>query len=145
MKWILIGLAATAAAVVIWANAPAQPLPMSAQADLLVVEKGQRQLTAYSHGDVLRAYTVSLGTVPVGPKTHQGDGRTPEGRYLIDHHNPLSGFHRALHVAYPSATESARAHAGGYDPGGEILVHCLKNGLSTQSGCVGYRPQLTAH
>jgi murein L,D-transpeptidase YafK len=130
MKWILIGLAATAAAVVIWADAPAQPLPMSAQADMLVVEKGQRQLTAYSHGDVLRVYTVSLGTVPVGPKTHQGDGRTPEGRYLIDYHNPLSGFHRALHIAYPSAVDSARARAGGgYDPGGEIMVHGLKNGL----------------
>jgi murein L,D-transpeptidase YafK len=106
-----------------------QPLPISAQADLLVVEKGQRQLIAYSHGVVLRRYSVSLGSEPSGPKTRQGDGRTPEGRYLIDHHNPSSGFHRALHVAYPSAAESARAHAGGHDPGGEIMVHGLKNGL----------------
>jgi hypothetical protein len=74
----------------------------------------------------LRTYTVSLGTVPIGPKIRQGDGRTPEGRYLIDRHNPLSGFHRALHVAYPSAAESARAQAGGYDPGGDATLTELK-------------------
>ncbi len=129
MKWIVIGLAVTAAAVVIGADGPAQPLAMSTRADLLVVEKGRRQLTAYSHGEVLRTYRVSLGTVPIGPKTRQGDRRTPEGRYVIDYHNPASAFHRALHVAYPSAAESARAQAGGYDPGGEIMVHGLKNGL----------------
>jgi murein L,D-transpeptidase YafK len=129
MKWIALVLAATAAAVVTWADAPAQPLPASAQADLLVVEKRRRQLIAYSQGRVLRTYRVSLGTVPVGPKIRQGDGRTPEGRYVIDRHNPRSGFHRALRVAYPSAAESGRARAGGYDPGGDIMVHGLKNGL----------------
>jgi murein L,D-transpeptidase YafK len=129
MKWVALGLVATAAVVAVWANVPAQSLPMSVQADLLVVEKGHRQLIAYSHGQVLRTYTVSLGSEPSGPKARQGDGRTPEGRYLIDRHNPLSGFHRALHVAYPSAAESARARAGGYDAGGDIMVHGLKNGL----------------
>ena len=129
MNWAVFVLVATGAAVVIWADAPAQRLPMTAQADLLVVETGQRQLVAYSHGKVLRTYSVSLGREPSGPKTRQGDGRTPEGRYLIDHHNPLSGFQRALHVAYPSAADSAQARAGGYDPGGEIMVHGLKNGL----------------
>jgi hypothetical protein len=61
MKWLLIGLVATVAAVAVWADAPVQPLPLSAQADLLVVEKGRRQLIAYSHGEVLRTYSVSLG------------------------------------------------------------------------------------
>jgi murein L,D-transpeptidase YafK len=129
MKWVVLGLVATAGVVAVWADAPVKSLPMSVQADLLVVEKEQRQLIAYSHGVELRRYSVSLGGAPIGPKTRQGDGRTPEGRYLIDHHNPLSGFHRALHVAYPSAADSARARAGGYDPGGEIMVHGLKNGL----------------
>jgi hypothetical protein len=129
MKWVALALVATVAAIAVWANAPVKSLPVSAQANLLVVEKGQRQLTAYSHGSVLRTYTVSLGGAPSGPKIRQGDGRTPEGRYLIDRHNPLSGFHRAMHVAYPSAVDSARAQAGGYDPGGDIMVHGLKNGL----------------
>ena len=75
------------------------------------------------------------GRLLSGPKTHQGDGRTPEGRYLIDRHNPASAFHRALHVEYPTAAESAQAQAGGYDPGGEIMVHGLKNGLGWV-GCI---------
>src|SRR5260221_5039007 len=129
MKWTLIGLAAMVAAVMGWANAPVQPLPLSVKVGLVVVEKGRRQLIAYSHGAELRRYAVSLGGAPIGPKTRQGDGRTPEGRYLIDRHNPLSGFHRALHVAYPSAAESARARAGGYDAGGDIIGHGLENGL----------------
>jgi murein L,D-transpeptidase YafK len=129
MKWVVFGLVATVAAVAVWANAPVKSLPMPATADLVVVEKGQRQLIAYSHGAQLRRYAVSLGGAPIGPKTRQGDRRTPEGRYLIDQHNPSSGFHRALHVAYPSAAESARARAGGYDAGGDIMVHGLKNGL----------------
>jgi murein L,D-transpeptidase YafK len=129
MKWTVLGLVAVVAAVAGWAHVPVRSLPVSAKADLLVVEKGRRQLTAYSHGVVLRTYSVSLGGAPSGPKIRQGDGRTPEGRYFIDHHNPLSGFHRALHVSYPSAADAARARAGGYDAGGDIMVHGLRNGL----------------
>lgn len=113
----------------IWANAAFSPLPIDAKADLLVAEKGQRRLLAYSHGRLLRAYPVSLGRDPIGAKERQGDRRTPEGRYVIDGHNPASSFHRALHVSYPSVADAARAHAGGYDPGGEIMVHGIHNGL----------------
>jgi murein L,D-transpeptidase YafK len=97
----------------IWANAPLSPLPGNEKADLLVVEKDQRRLFAYSHGTLLRSYPVSLGREPVGPKLRQGDRRTPEGRYVIDSHNPASAFHRALHVSYPSAAEAAQARSGG--------------------------------
>jgi murein L,D-transpeptidase YafK len=117
------------AAVAIWANAPFSPLPTDAKADLLVVEKGHRRLLAYTHGGLLRAYPVSLGRDPVGPKDRQGDRRTPEGRYVIDGHNPASSFHRALHVSYPSTADVLRARSGGYDPGGEIMVHGIHNGL----------------
>jgi murein L,D-transpeptidase YafK len=52
------------------------------------------------------------------------------GRHsVIDSHNPKSSFHLALHVSYPSAGDAARAHAGGYDPGGEIMVHGIHNGI----------------
>lgn len=113
----------------IWANAPLSPLPGNAKADLLVVEKDQRRLLAYSQGRLLRAYPVSLGRDPIGPKVRQGDRRTPEGRYVIDSHNPASAFHRSLHVSYPSAAEAATARSGGYDPGRDIMVHGIHNGL----------------
>ena len=48
---------------------------------------------------------------------------------MIDSHNPKSSFHLALHVSYPSAADAARAHAGGYDPGSEIMMHGIHNGI----------------
>jgi murein L,D-transpeptidase YafK len=113
----------------IWANAELSPLPVGTKADLLVVNKSQQQLLAYSHGQLLRSYRISLGREPIGTKIRQGDGKTPEGNYVIDGHNPGSAFHRALHVSYPSAADVSRAKAGGYDPGGEIMVHGIHNGL----------------
>ncbi len=66
---------------------------------------------------------------PIGPKLRQGDRRTPEGQYSIDAHIPASSFHRALHVSYPSPADVARARSAGYDPGGDIMVHGIRNGF----------------
>lgn len=118
-----------AAGWVLWANMATSPLPTDAKADLLIVDKAERQLSVFSHGKLLRSYRVSLGGEPVGTKVRQGDRKTPEGSYVIDSHNPGSAFHRALHVSYPSAADIARAKSRGFDPGGEIMVHGIKNGL----------------
>jgi murein L,D-transpeptidase YafK len=115
-----IGFAAGCVITAIWANSSASPLPAETKADLLAVNKEERQLLAYSRGQLLRTYRVSLGREPLGAKNRQGDRRTPEGNYVIDTHNPGSAFHRALHVSYPSAADVARAKAGGYDPGGRL-------------------------
>ena len=122
-------LVAIAGAGALWANASPAPLPVDAKADFLVLEKAQHRLLAYSHGVLLRSYSVALGRDPIGPKLRQGDRRTPEGQYFVDAHNPNSSFHRALHVSYPSAADVARARAGGYDPGGDIMIHGIHNGL----------------
>ena len=113
----------------LWANAPIQPLPADAHADLVVVDKAARRLSLYSHDALIGSYPVSLGRAPVGAKTREGDHHTPEGRYLVDWHKPDSSFHRALHVSYPSASDSARAHAAGYSPGSDIMIHGMRNGL----------------
>lgn len=116
------------AGLVLVCCAPA-PLPRGTQADLLVVHKSARRLLVYVHGAEVRSYAIALGRDPVGPKRREGDQRTPEGRYIIDHHNPHSAFYRALHVSYPSAADSARARAHGYPPGGEVMIHGMRNGL----------------
>lgn len=113
----------------IWANAPIQPLPSNARADLVVVNKAARTLSLFSNGALIRSYPVSLGRAPIGPKVQIGDHRTPEGRYQIDRHNPHSSFHLALHVSYPSAEDSARAQSAGYSPGSDIMVHGMRNGF----------------
>ena len=112
----------------VWLGLPPAPLPRGTQADLLVVHKSTRHMDVYSHGVVLRSYAIALGHSPVGPKRRQGDHRTPEGRYIIDRHNPYSTFHRSLHVSYPSSADSTRALAAGYPPGGEVMIHGMRNG-----------------
>jgi murein L,D-transpeptidase YafK len=112
-----------------WANAPERALANGAIADRVVVEKSERRLTLYSHGMPLKAYCVSLGAQPQGAKQREGDNKTPEGIYRIDFKNAGSGFHKALHVSYPSPADRARAAAAGVSPGGEIMIHGLPNGL----------------
>jgi murein L,D-transpeptidase YafK len=64
-----------------------------------------------------------LGFSPAGHKTQQGDGRTPEGDYLLDWRNPNSRFHLSLHVSYPNSEDKAQAAARGVSPGGDIFIH----------------------
>jgi len=107
----------------------AQPLQEGTKSDLIVVEKAKRVLTAFSNGKVLRTYRVALGRSPVGAKECEGDNRTPEGEFIIDSRLEKSGYHRALHISYPKPSDIARAKAGGYQPGGAIMIHGIKNGF----------------
>lgn len=112
----------------LWAQWPRPPLPRGTHADRIVVHKGSRTLELYRGTELLRTYHVALGPHPVGRKKREGDGRTPEGRYIIDYRNPHSRFYKALHVSYPSARDVAAARHRGDSPGGLIMVHGLRNG-----------------
>jgi murein L,D-transpeptidase YafK len=89
---------------------------------------------------VLRTYRIALGREPVGPKRQEGDGRTPEGRYTIDYRNANSKFHLSLHISYPNGADVARARESGVDPGGDIMIHGLKDGVRMEGdwtqGCI---------
>ena len=100
-----------------------------AYADRVIVEKARRQLHLLASGKVLRTYRVALGRNPVGAKTQEGDGKTPEGIYVIDTRKKQSGYHRALHISYPSAADVDRAQRAGVKPGGDIMIHGIRNGL----------------
>lgn len=99
------------------------------QADHIVVTKSAHTLALYRQGALLKTYSVSLGTGGLGPKGHSGDARTPEGTYLITAHLLHSSFHRALRVGYPTAEQTSAANTRGLQPGGDIMVHGIKNGL----------------
>ncbi|HJQ58536.1 MAG TPA: L,D-transpeptidase family protein [Vineibacter sp.] len=103
--------------------------PDAARADLIEVRKADRQLILSREGRVLRTYRIALGFDPVGHKRQEGDGRTPEGRYIIDWRNPQSRFHLSLHVSYPEAHDVAAAREAGLDPGGDIMIHGQPNGV----------------
>src|SRR5690606_4165113 len=74
---------------------PRFPFP-GTKADRIVVDKSERRLTLYREGQPLKSYHASLGRSPVGPKEREGDGRTPEGEYIIDGRLPNSRYHLAL-------------------------------------------------
>jgi len=99
-------------------------------ADRILIEKSARRLTLISQGEVLKTYKIALGGNPIGPKERQGDNKTPEGTYSIDARNRDSRFHLSLHISYPNERDKNRAKELGVSPGGDIMIHGIKNGVS---------------
>jgi len=138
---IKVGIAAafvvSVAGLLTWSLWPAGSLRPKApvtgtMADLVMVHKGARRLELYRKGVLLKGYTISLGSHPIGAKWGEGDGRTPEGEYTIDYHKADSSFHRSLHISYPEPKDMAVAHSHGVSPGGLVMIHGTKNGRSPQ-------------
>jgi tetratricopeptide (TPR) repeat protein len=98
--------------------------------DRILIEKNARRLMLISQGEVLKFYNIALGGNPIGPKERQGDNKTPEGTYVIDGRNKYSRFHLSLHISYPNERDKNRAKELGVSPGGDIMIHGIKNGLS---------------
>lgn len=113
--------------------------PTTEFADMVLVYKGRRTLYLMRDGKVIRSYQVALGRNPFGHKNQEGDGRTPEGGYLIDWRNADSDFHLSLHISYPRPQDQRIAGQSGYDPGGAIMIHGLPNGkTASQIGHPGF-------
>jgi murein L,D-transpeptidase YafK len=107
---------------------PALP-PLTGLVERIVVDKTARQMRLIQNGRVVRTYPIALGFAPDGDKVLQGDGRTPEGIFRIAVRNDASKYHLSLGLDYPQADDRARAAAGGYDPGGDIMIHGQPNAL----------------
>jgi murein L,D-transpeptidase YafK len=158
------------------ADLPAAPFldrtdPRLIENGLVVVVKAARTLAVYDGGRLVRTtaggpacWRVGLGRDddgehPVGPKTREGDRRTPEGWYRTSD-KPMSRFHAAIAVHYPNADDAAAglaagridetvhativaALAEGARPpqntplGGEILIHGGGNVADWTHGCIG--------
>ena len=97
------------------------------------------------HGDqVLESYDVALGFAPQGPKQFEGDGRTPEGSYLINRRKPNSDYYLSLGISYPNDADRAAAQAAGQPPGGDIFIHGRsrwkgRNKGDWTAGCIAVR------
>jgi len=89
----------------------------------IVAYKGQRRMYVLNGDKALRDYRFQLGFAPVGHKQFEGDGKTPEGAYLIDRRNPNSDFHLSIGISYPNAADRAFAARHGRLPGGDIFIH----------------------
>jgi murein L,D-transpeptidase YafK len=115
--------------------------------DFLRVLKSKRVLEAWRGGIKVRAYLISLGANPVGPKQMEGDGKTPEGSYTLTFRKPDSVAYKSFHISYPNPDDKARARLAGVKPGGAIMVHgqwngfgwagWLLQGYDWTNGCIG--------
>lgn len=94
-------------------------------ADRVIVFKNRRLLELQRGRKVLATFPIALGPHPRGRKEQEGDGRTPEGDYIVDWRSADTRYDRELHISYPNARDIARARRLHVDPGGAIFIHGL--------------------
>lgn len=97
--------------------------------DKVIVVKHERMMYLLQGGSVVRSYRVALGRSPVGHKIFQGDGRTPEGLYVLDGRNSASRFYRSIHISYPNEVDEQRARQYGTSAGGLVMIHGQPNDI----------------
>ncbi len=91
--------------------------------DRIQVSKSERKMQLISGKSLIKAYDIEMGFAPDGHKLVEGDGRTPEGAYLINRKNPNSQFHLSLGISYPNISDIRKARSMGRSPGGDIFIH----------------------
>jgi len=120
------------------------------EVELVRIEKAARRMTLLDASRrVVRSYSgIQLGSNPLGAKHFAGDGRTPEGRYVIDHGNDASAYHLSLHISYPAPADRALAAASGRSAGGAIFIHGQPNSVHSgriagdwTTGCIAVSNQ----
>lgn len=110
----------------------------------IVVNKGERKMYLMHHGETLKTYKVHLGFSPEGHKQFEGDGKTPEGRYVIDRRNRKSKFYLSIGVSYPNQKDIEKAEAAGKKPGSNIFIHGARRpedpkGPDWTAGCIAVK------
>jgi murein L,D-transpeptidase YafK len=106
---------------------PEDKLRSGVKINKLVAYKSKRQMLAYSNGQLVKTYKISIGKQPIGDKEFKDDNKTPEGIYFINDKNPNSTCHKNLGVSYPNKNDIANAKRLGKSAGGDIKIHGILN------------------
>lgn len=93
----------------------------------VMVFKAKRIVQLLHNDHVIRSYSMRLGFNPVGHKVKEGDGKTPEGRYVLDWRNPNSQFYKSIHISYPNQQDKIKAKSLGVSAGGDVMIHGSAN------------------
>ncbi len=105
------------------------PLLADPNIELVRILKSDHKLQLVSAGHVWKEFKIALGGNPIGHKMQEGDGKTPEGLYILDYKKSNSAFYKAFHISYPNSVDTASAKSRGVNPGGAIMIHGQKNGF----------------
>lgn len=100
-----------------------EPIDLNIVTRVVVYKDARKMFLLNAEKKALKGYDIDLGFEPVGHKTKYGDGRTPEGDYLINRRNPHSRFHLSLGISYPDRNDLSAARKAGLNPGGNIFIH----------------------
>lgn len=148
-------LAAGQILVMPWENSDGSDLEKPS----LVVKKKKRLLKLFDGQQLVTSYRIALGSVPVGDKIREGDGRTPEGDFFIFTKNPESRYFLSLGISYPNTAAARRGLENGLitpaehdrivaatekkemppqktNLGGEIYIHGMGNLTDWTEGCI---------
>lgn len=125
----------------------------------VVICKSARALEVYDGETLVARMRAAIGRSGAGPKTGQGDGRTPEGLYYACTRNDKSKYHLSIGISYPNTEDAKRGLAAGligqgeYDGiaeaeaqrvcppwdtalGGEIMIHGGGSDRDWTAGCI---------
>ena len=128
-RTVLFAGAVGIAGLLLGHGAAAQPLKAGAEppgrlkADQVAIYKARRTLDLMRGGKMIASFHIMLGEHPVGAKLRNGDGRTPEGFYIIDGRNPTSAYHLSLHISYPNEIDRLSSADARVQAGGAIYIH----------------------
>lgn len=134
MKKFFLFCALAALGLIVWWGAqsgrPREHIqPSAVKVDKVIVQKTKHIMTLHEGDKIIRSYKISIGGGGLERKQFRGDNKTPEGLYIIDGRNEKSAFYRSLHISYPSPADTQNAKSQGRDPGDNIMIHGMRNGL----------------
>ena len=75
----------------------------------IIIHKQRRVLELYDGDTLVARLAVSLGNTPKGKKSAEGDGKTPEGDYMVCFRNGNSKFYKSLVINYPNELDAEGA------------------------------------
>lgn len=88
----------------------------------LVYLKSEHQLCLFERDGSVHNWPASHGREH-GKKRFEGDGRTPEGRYMVSAARHSQRFGLFMPISYPNAEDVRSARAAGKPPGGAVGIH----------------------
>jgi murein L,D-transpeptidase YafK len=97
-----------------------------------LADKSDRIVVFYDEGnnEIARFHAV-FGQM-MGPKQHRGDGKTPEGDYIMNPPRPSDSWGWFMPINYPNTNDLARARAQRLpadELGGQIGLHAAGDGF----------------